>query len=1233
MIYKIFKDALLQNPNGRAIITSKGLELSYLEVEDIANKLANYLLSSGIKPNQIVAVLTENEDLHVFLFLALNLIGATYLPFDLDTLLARIKYGLESLSCAKILLDENFLDDFSSEISLSINSQTLATIQSSNPQPVEIIQPTISYIISSSGSTGTPKWIPIQGDGLIYWAEIEREQLDLNVNDKILCTRSPAYDARISEYVRAFAGCGSLYLMNSTERKDMESILEFCQKFQITCLILIASQLNQENTAYFLKELKLRGLKHLMVTGDACSPLLVKQCEEYDINLWNCYGPTEATFGMSILKVNGLLSEDKNRSVVPIASPKYPVKSHIIKGKLYIESPFLSEGYLGASNELNEKSFPIINIGGQAIRVFDSGDQFSELSIQFLSFEGRAGDDCHAKVNGVKIFPFLIEQTIQTYSLTAFKAVVVIKKWMDQDKPFAYLELNHEIDKVDFLQYLKSNLKKEEIPIFIALPELPILQQSQKIDRKLLTQRLDSLNENFFIENDNLGEEFDDERAHYHRVLTEIWCEIFNLGSVSIKQDFIFSGGDSFLANKFAQKIKEKLKDNFRYSELLKIKTITIFDLTEYLLTRDLDSPLENTALINSLCTQEFYTANLYMLPPILGEGYFTYRYLAIQIAEQLKRNVYGLSDPSIFDEKFLPKSLDEAAQRYLEAIKKIQPKGPYELLGYSFGTTLAWKVAKKLEEQGEILSKLYLLDGFPPLLYQQLDNAGHAYLLESLISLIVDTLNNDYYAQSLIARQYNCLDRYNPLQQIEETLNHILSELNQDKPHFDEAKRLVLIAKRHLTLIHCEALAETRSNCSPSLYITNKTQPFLVAIESIQSLSKLSADHSYFYWNNYFKTMRKNAANIQAKHHEILAKNRSFEVNQYFTFSHDLLFNFHHDPYHFTPKYFWDNDELQLFFLKANQGQTFHKIRNFTIHKTIYTNYRRQNDSLYFQLEYSIVKVPKEKREGIEKLLKTSNISEWKKQDLALKPNVSKGSKPIKVHLNVMLGTHYLYSLDFIIFINEWPTIEAGDCCLKVWKKDVLHYVFLIDDLDKESLNKAQDWIINAIDSLRSCFDFKKGQSLLVKNQNCFFSPKNSCESNFQSENVSYQVKEACNLALKSTNFKELIGNFAKALNGLNNGKKQKYEINLFFEKLSKVSSNIHALFSEIPSWEVFYRRYNFIENNVFEQFISLIHQLNTSKKSHIIIYIDSLNVKINPYLYSNNSQLIHQSMINKPI
>ncbi len=1117
MIYKIFAEALLKNPNGTAIVTNKGVRLSYLEVEEKVLKWANFLQKSAIKPNQIIAVFTKNEDLHVFIFLALNRIGATYLPFDLDTPLARIKYGLESLSCTKIIIDEDLLNNLDPTICIPLNSGTLAEIHALSPIPIQNEYPNVSYILSSSGFTGTPKWIPIQGDGLIYWAKVERELLGLNSDDRILCTRSPAYDARISEYVRAFAGCGSLYLMSATERKDMDAILEYCQKYKITCLILIASQLNLENTALFLSELKNYGLKHLMVTGEACSPLLVKGCEQNEINLWNCYGPTEATFGMSILKVNGLLIEENNRTIVPIAPPQFPVKEHEIDGQLYIQSPFLSEGYLGDSQGLNDLDFPIIEIEGQPVRVFKTGDKFSKLPNNLLSFEGRAGDDSHAKVNGVKIFPFMIEQSIKAYSLTAFKVIVVIKKWLGQDKPFAYLELNHEIDKSNFSNYLKTNLKNEEIPIFIALPSLPILPQSQKIDRQSLMQRIDSADDNFFNEKDIFTEKVDEKRAYYYKVLTEIWCDLLNLSSVSIKQDFIFSGGDSFLANKLSQKIKQKLAGNFRYFELLKLKTNTIYELTEYLLKRNLDNSLNNEALINCLFIHGPYNPNLFMLPPILGEGYYTYRHLAAQLGKQLKCNVYGLSDPSIFDENHLPKSLEEATLRYLKKIKEIQPIGPYEILGYSFGATLAEEVAKKLEEQGEKISKLHLLDGFPPLLYQKLDNAGHALLLEQLINFMLDILNNNHYDQSLIPRKYKDLNNYSPLQQIEKSLNHLLSEINMEKPHADDAKRLILLAQRHLTLMHSVAVPETKSGLLPILYLTNKTQPYLVTIETIKSLSRLSTDHSYFYWNYYFKSMRKSAAHIEAKHHEILSENISLEVKQYFRLSHDFMFNVNSAPSHFSPGYVWEGDKIHLFFLSdrclfyKTLVEKLHLLpESFQINKNSYTHNKHQNDSFYVDLEYHVVKVPKEKRKFLESFLQYIKLREIKYTDVAFKPEFSPGSIPVIVHLNVRWGTNFYYSLDFNISIESLPEIEADVNCFKVKNKNIFHYSYLIDDQEMETLEKAKGWVCKALTSLSPCLDSKSNKPQFVQNENCFFSTKNS---KLSENNIVYSVEGIANL------------------------------------------------------------------------------------------------------------------------
>jgi thioesterase domain-containing protein len=61
-----------------------------------------------------------------------------------------------------------------------------------------------------------------------------------------------------------------------------------------------------------------------------------------------------------------------------------------------------------------------------------------------------------------------------------------------------------------------------------------------------------------------------------------------------------------------------------------------------------------------------------------------------------------------------MPDSMDAMVAGHVERIRAVQPEGPYQLLGWSFGAVLAQAVATALEEQGQQVSLLALLDGFP---------------------------------------------------------------------------------------------------------------------------------------------------------------------------------------------------------------------------------------------------------------------------------------------------------------------------------------------------------------------------------------------------------------------------------------------------------------------------------------------------------------------------------------
>ncbi|WP_410606160.1 amino acid adenylation domain-containing protein [Amycolatopsis sp. lyj-109] len=84
-------------------------------------------------------------------------------------------------------------------------------------------------------------------------------------------------------------------------------------------------------------------------------------------------------------------------------------------------------------------------------------------------------------------------------------------------------------------------------------------------------------------------------------------------------------------------------------------------------------------------------------------------------------RPMYGLQSPNIGGDRELPVSVEDVAEEYVARIRAIQPAGPYHLLGWSFGGLLAHEIAVQLQEAGERVETLCVLDSFP------VDAAGQA--------------------------------------------------------------------------------------------------------------------------------------------------------------------------------------------------------------------------------------------------------------------------------------------------------------------------------------------------------------------------------------------------------------------------------------------------------------------------------------------------------------------------
>jgi nonribosomal peptide synthetase DhbF len=77
-------------------------------------------------------------------------------------------------------------------------------------------------------------------------------------------------------------------------------------------------------------------------------------------------------------------------------------------------------------------------------------------------------------------------------------------------------------------------------------------------------------------------------------------------------------------------------------------------------------------------------------------------------------RPIYGLQARGIMRPQTTPQTLEEMAKDYAEFIRQVQPTGPYNLLGWSFGGLVAHAIATHFQDQGEAVALLAVLDGYP---------------------------------------------------------------------------------------------------------------------------------------------------------------------------------------------------------------------------------------------------------------------------------------------------------------------------------------------------------------------------------------------------------------------------------------------------------------------------------------------------------------------------------------
>jgi pimeloyl-ACP methyl ester carboxylesterase len=426
--------------------------------------------------------------------------------------------------------------------------------------------------------------------------------------------------------------------------------------------------------------------------------------------LINGYGPTETVVTPLIWKTDANNSFEcayapigrpvGERVVYVLDADMQPVPIGIV-GELYIGGYGLARGYLGRAGLTAERFLadPFDEKGG---RLYRTGDLVRWMEDGNIEYIGRA--DHQVKIRGFRIELGEIEARIREATGIA-EATVTVHQGASGAQLVAYIVPAKQDVTKQSSQQLIAQLKQslgERLPEymlpahFITLTNLPRLP-SGKLDRKALPEP-DCLP----------GAHYQAPSTPEARLIANIWQEVLGVERVGETDNFFALGGDSLSSLKVMARMRSlpDVKLDFKLRDLIQRPTIA------GLLGLDKRPQPNQGLLMLNQAADDGRTQPLFCLHAGLGTV-FDYQPLARRL--QGLRTVYGLPCRMLANPAHRDTSLNQMAEDYCRMIRAVQPEGPYHLLGWSLGGTLAAMIAALLEATGQTVAFLGLIDLYVP--------------------------------------------------------------------------------------------------------------------------------------------------------------------------------------------------------------------------------------------------------------------------------------------------------------------------------------------------------------------------------------------------------------------------------------------------------------------------------------------------------------------------------------
>ena len=705
---ELFAAQVARTPDAVAAVFEEEA-LTYGQLDARSSQLAHHLRGLGIGPEVVVGLCLERSVEMLVGLLGILKAGGAYLPLDPSYPPERLSFMLADTGAPVLVTQETLrvqLPVHGIHI-VYLDSEARAIAQQSASAPRSGLEPqNAAYVIYTSGSTGTPKSVVIDHAALTNKVLTLGMDFGAGPDLRVALLSSPGFDPSIEQATLPLVHGASIVVISDAARESPARFWDYVERKKVTLLnctpSLIESLIGDAPDG--------SSLHHLVLGGEPFTIKLHQTISEHlnVANITNLYGPTEATIDATGFAVR----EDQRGPYIPIGRPLPNYRVYVlgadlepvpaeVRGELYIAGRGLARGYLGRA-ALTAERFIADPFGPPGSRMYRTGDLALWRRDGVLEFLGRA--DTQVKLRGIRIEPSEIEAALVRHADVAQAAVVARDYRGDSKWLVAYVvpTVGATVDAGELRAYLARSLPEYMIPAaFVMLDRLP-LTPNGKLDRRALPvpdmaqaagRRLP--------------------RTPREEILCSLFAEVLGLERVGIDDNFFALGGHSLLATRLISRIGSTLNAEIAIRSLFEAPTVE--KLVERLSAGRADqSPLETLLPLRPSGK----------LPPLFcihPGGGLSWSYSGLLSHLPIDCPVYGLQARGITQPEMAPYTLEEMAADYVSSIRQVQPKGPYHLLGWSFGGLVAYAMATQLQDAGEAVSLLALLDSYP------IERLGHA--------------------------------------------------------------------------------------------------------------------------------------------------------------------------------------------------------------------------------------------------------------------------------------------------------------------------------------------------------------------------------------------------------------------------------------------------------------------------------------------------------------------------